>query len=36
VLDPKDLESIKITVDAKELECNLSNNEVVLQGPFCQ
>ena len=36
VLDPKDLESIKIKVDAKELECNLGNNEVVIQGPFCQ
>jgi hypothetical protein len=36
VLDPKDLESIKIKVDAKELECNLNNNEVVIQGPFCQ
>jgi hypothetical protein len=36
VLDPTDLESIKIKVDAKELECNLNNNEVVRQGPFCQ
>jgi hypothetical protein len=36
VLDPTDLESIKITVGAKEIECNLNNNEVVLQGPFCQ
>jgi hypothetical protein len=36
VLDPTDLESITITVSAKEQECNLGNNEVVLQGPFCQ
>ncbi len=35
-LDPTDLESITITVSAKEQECNLGNNEVVLQGPFCQ
>jgi hypothetical protein len=33
-LDPTDLESITIKVDAKELECNLANNEVVLKGPF--
>lgn len=35
-LDPKDLESITIKVAAKELECNLNNNEVTIQGPFCQ
>ncbi len=35
-LDPKDLESIKIKVDAKELECNRNHNEVTIQGPFCQ
>ncbi len=30
VIDPTDLESLTITVS------NLGNNEVVLQGPFCQ
>lgn len=35
VLDPTDLESIIVQVAAKELECDLKNNEVVLKGPFC-
>ena len=35
-LDPVGLESITVTVAVQEQECNLNNNEVVLQGPFCQ
>lgn len=34
-LDATDLESVTVTVDAKELECKLGNNAVTLMGPFC-
>lgn len=35
-VDPAGLESIIVKVSVKELECKLDNNEVVLQGPFCE
>jgi hypothetical protein len=35
-LDPAGLESITVKISVKEQECDLGNNEVVVQGPFCQ
>jgi hypothetical protein len=35
-IDPSDLASLTITVGTQEQECNLNNNEVVIQGPFCK
>ncbi len=35
-IDPAGLESITVKVSVQEQECDLANNEVVLQGPFCQ
>jgi len=35
-IDPSDLASLTITVGTQEQECNLNNNKVVIQGPFCK
>ncbi len=35
-IDPAELASLTITVGTQEQECNLNNNEVVIQGPFCK
>ena len=34
-LDPTDVEQVIVRVSAKEEECNVENNELVLDGPFC-
>ena len=35
VLDAADLESVTVSVVAKEQECKLGNNTTMLMGPFC-
>jgi len=35
-IDPTDLASLTITVATQEQECNVDNNKVEIQGPFCK